>query len=36
MKLVLQREGRTCGTWFSARPKLPNEALADAAIRELF
>jgi 8-oxo-dGTP pyrophosphatase MutT (NUDIX family) len=36
IKIVLQRERRTCRTWFPARSILHNESLiVDAAIREL-
>jgi hypothetical protein len=35
-KLVLQREPRTCRTWYLAGLILPNEEPIDAAIRESF
>jgi 8-oxo-dGTP pyrophosphatase MutT (NUDIX family) len=36
IKFILQRELRTCKTWFPAGSILRNEALVDAAVRELF
>jgi ADP-ribose pyrophosphatase YjhB (NUDIX family) len=35
IKLVLQREPRTCKTWFPAGSTTANEELVDAAVREL-
>jgi ADP-ribose pyrophosphatase YjhB (NUDIX family) len=35
VKLVLQREPRTCKTWFPVGPVAANEEFVDAAVREL-